>query len=194
MAPSLILQSSALAQWHALVAEARQSSSIALSEDLESYLVFLLMRFTKDPNIVHNTLALEFLENVNKNRNENLQNLRNVGDKCLLFSGFFPGKTKHCRVKISYYVTLGQMAYSSISESHRYQLSSLFGKLSEHFVGLMDILHYIRELTPNNYHLDLIESTELWQEVKSEHALKKLRRATQGFIIFPPTEESQRKH
>ena len=86
---SLVLQPTDTAQWHALVAEAQQACRHTLTETLESYLVFMLMRFTGRPDLVARAMALEFLDA----QGEGCQQpdmLRDVGDKCLLFSGFFP--------------------------------------------------------------------------------------------------------
>jgi hypothetical protein len=48
----LILDSTPLAQWKSLVHEAQASCDRQLDEALESYLVFLLMRFTRKPHCV----------------------------------------------------------------------------------------------------------------------------------------------
>jgi len=47
----IVTYSTSTTQWQTLVTEASQACSITLSEDLESYLVFLLMRFTDSPQI-----------------------------------------------------------------------------------------------------------------------------------------------
>ncbi len=194
MKETLVLHPNSIAQWHALIEDARKRSSVSLTEDLESYLVFLLMRFAKNPAIVDSILAPDFLQNVKTFKRENQQILRDVGDKCLLFAGFFPGRAKRRLVKISYYVKLGQSAYSSLSESHQNQLSQLYAQLGYQFVKLMEILQSIRELDPNHAVLELLEAEELWNDTHSEHALKTLRRVTQGFLIPQYTNSSETKH
>lgn len=180
----LVLLPSSMAQWHALIEEARQSSSIELSEELESYLVFLLMRFAKNPEIVTSVLALEFLQNQHLFKKDNQQAMRDVGDKCLLFSGLFPKIAERKRVSIDYYVKLGQSAYSSLSNtSEKNELSHLFEKLCVHFVGLMDVLQAIRHLDANAASITLLEAEELWHSTNSAHALSILRSTTQGFMV-----------
>ena len=49
---SLVLQPTDTAQWHALVAEAQHACQHTLTETLESYLVFMLMRFTGRHDLV----------------------------------------------------------------------------------------------------------------------------------------------
>jgi hypothetical protein len=188
----LVLHPTPESQWVALVQDARQLSSVTLSEDLESYLVFLLMRFTKNSDITQDILALDFLNNINKLNKESEQALREVGDKCLLFSGLFPRRARRRRVHISYYVKLGQSAYSSLSEFHHNQLSQLFAKLGNQFVGLMDVLQTIRSLDKNYQVLDLLEAYELWSETKSAQALKILRAHRQGIPLLTPLHSSQR--
>lgn len=180
---NLVLEPTAMAQWHRLVKEARHTSSVSLSEDLESYLIFLLMRFINHPEIVHNIFALDFLENIKKFKKENQQTLQEVGDKCLLYSGLFPGRAKQRCVNISYYVDLGRRAYLSLSASPQNILSPLFANLSDHFVPLMDVLHSIRSLNTQGYLIDLLEAENLWHATKSTHALKVLKNGTNGFFV-----------
>lgn len=194
MKETLVLQPNSLAQWHALIGDARQLCAVSLNEELESYLVFLLMRFTKDPTIVDSILAPDFLQNVKKLKKENQQILRDVGDKCLLFAGFFPGRAKRRLVKTSYYVKLGQSAYSSLSESYQTQIAHLYAQLGSQFVKLMEVLQSIRDLDPNNSALALLEAEELWNETGNEYALKVLRRVTQGFLISQAPGALEIKH
>lgn len=146
---SLILHPTATAQWQALVEEAEQASSIYLSEELESYLVFLLMRFAENPMVAQSIMATDFLESFHQLKLLKQEGLRDVGDKCLLFSGLFPGTACRRRVRISYYVKLGQTAYLSLSTSYFNKLSELFASLGDQFVGLMDILQTMRDITKN---------------------------------------------
>jgi hypothetical protein len=162
----LILKPSPTALWQTLVAEAEDTVSIHLNEELESYLVFLLMRFVKDPEILKSVLATDFLTSLKKLRHEP-EELRAVGDKCLLFSGFFPGRAKHCRVRVSYFVKLGQSAYGSLSLLPASSQAALFAKLRLHFVCLMDILHTIRDNKHDDNFLDLLQAEELWQDTHS---------------------------
>jgi len=179
---TLILHPTATAQWQALVDEAERLSSIQLSEELESYVVFLLMRFSEHPEMVGNIIATEFLENLTHLK-QTQEGLREVGDKCLLYAGLFPGNARRRRVRISYYVNLGQSAYGSLSESYINSFSKLFASLSNHFVGIMDIMHAMRELTKNEFSLDLLQAEELWSDTHSKHALQVLKSKTDGFLL-----------
>ena len=133
------------AQWQALIDEAQSTLSLSLGEELESYLVFLLMRFTENTQIGTNPMATSWLESLNQSTQKRHQQLQHVGDECLILSGLFPNLAQKRRVSIGYYVKIGKMAYQTLSIEHD-KLSPLFKQLYEDFVCLMDILHITREL------------------------------------------------
>ncbi|MBS0286374.1 MAG: hypothetical protein JSR17_03710 [Proteobacteria bacterium] len=179
--PSLILHPTSTAQWHALLMEAQQSSAIYLKEDVESYLVFMLMRFTGEPNIASSVLGLEFLQEYVREPHH-YQQLKDVGDKCLLVAGLFPGRAIKRRVKLSYFVKLGQMAYSTISHSLSIQ-EELFIKLCTEFPKLMDVLQAMRENGSQTF--DLLQSLELWHETGSQAAWQRLREVSASLPLTP---------
>ena len=57
---NIVTYPTSMAQWHALINEATVGAHIRLNEDLESYLVFLLMRFTAKPDMAGSVLAIDF--------------------------------------------------------------------------------------------------------------------------------------
>jgi len=173
---TLILHPTPAAQWHALVQEAKVEADIPLSEDLESYLVFLLMRFIDHSELAHSPLALDFLKSLEQLGRSREALLREVGDNCLLVAGFFPGRARRRRLRISYYVKLGQSAYGTLSYTHHEELAKLFSKLCAHFVGMMDVLNTIRTLKENVELIDLIEAEELWNDTHSAYAFKLLKK------------------
>src|SRR6185312_5855189 len=103
---TLILQPTATADWQTLIKEAEVASHHPLGEDLESYLVFLLIRFMKKAEMANSVLALEFLHSLELAGRVQADQLRDVGDKCLLFAGLFPGRAERRRVRISYFVEM----------------------------------------------------------------------------------------
>ena len=193
MKETIIVNPSPTAEWHALVVEAKQAAAASLPEEIESYLVFLLMRFANTPEIVTSILATDFLQSLGQLRRERLDTLREVGDKCLLFAGLFPGTARRRRVRISYFVKLGQTAYSSLSENRNSRISDLYADLCEQFVLLMDVLQTMRELNVQSNSIDLLQAEELWADTKSQHALKTLRQSTQGFSL-PHSFNNSHKH
>ncbi len=175
---TLILEPTTTAEWKTLVKEAEDANHYALSEDLESYLVFLLSRFTGKPEIAHSVLALDFLHSLEHTGHQRTDALRDVGDKSLLFAGLFPGRADRRRVKISYFVDVGRNAYGALANVCQKQMSNLYVALGESFVALMDVLQVMRELSDHAAGLTPIQAAELWQDTHSRHALAVLRRTT----------------
>lgn len=60
--PDLITHPTSTAEWHALVNEAECAAHCRLIQEMESYLVFLLMRFCREPGLASRVFALEYLD------------------------------------------------------------------------------------------------------------------------------------
>ncbi|MDR3442168.1 MAG: hypothetical protein P4L65_04040 [Legionella sp.] len=140
----LILHPTDISQWHALVNEAQAATRLVLNENTESYLVFLLMRFSQGPKLVESIVALDFLESMHRPRPLQMQFLRDVGDKSLLFCGLFPGIAKRRHVSLNYFFDLGQAAYLTVGELEEKHSANLYFQLSEQFATLQQILQAMR--------------------------------------------------
>ena len=140
----LILHPTDISQWHALVNEAQASTRLILNENTESYLVFLLMRFSQAPKLIESVVALDFLESMRKPRQLQKELLRDVGDKSLLFCGLFPGIAERKHVHLSYFSDMGQAAYLTVGEMQDNQTADLYFQLSAQFVSLQHILQAMR--------------------------------------------------
>lgn len=174
----IVLNPTSTAQWHALVGEAQQSLACRLDEELESYLVFLLMRFADRPHMFSRVIALDFLDSQQVAGNERQLRLRDVGDHCLLFSGLFPRLAERRRVRLSYFVDLGRSAYLQISETRNEDTDahSLFMRLAREFVQLMDVLQSMR--SANDDPLSPLQAFELWDDTGSSRSLRQHTDAT----------------
>jgi hypothetical protein len=172
----LLLEPTATAQWQALVNEAEALAHRPLDENLESYLVFTLMRFTQQSALASSILSLEFLNALQQNGQLRQDQLRDVGDKCLLFSGLFPHLAQRRLVKISFFVDLGRSAYQQVQNVSHNSMAQLYGQLAADFVPLMDVLHAMRELDDQNPTLDTLSHFELWEDTGSEQARSQLQR------------------
>lgn len=175
----LRLEPTEIAQWQLLVREAEQAAGCYLMGDIEHYLITLLDRFCHQPEeIAFSIVAEAYLESLQEVGNLRQMRLRDVGDKCLIFSGLFPAQADKHRVAVSYYVELGQQAYHLISINNLKQpeTAKLFRELKKQFVMLMDTLQCMRELAGTDQALSLLQAEELWQKVHSAHALKTLQR------------------
>jgi len=190
----LVLHPSETAQWQALVSDAQDACTVKLNEDIESYLVFLLMRFAQEPTIASRTMATELLESQDAVGSQKKQALRDVGDQCLLISGLFPGRASKRLVKVSYYVSLGQTAYSVLAGTDQASITDLYGELCIEFVNLMDVLQTTRDLAGNHLDLAPLEAEELWRETKSKRALKALQKYSDGLPIYNSIPDSLKKN
>lgn len=168
---SLVLQPTAAAQWQHLVKAAESSSHCQLTEDLESYLVFLLMRFTGEQNIAARVLTLDYLYAMREvGLHNRLRLVRDVGDLCLLHAGLFPLRAPRRRVSISYYVGLGRSAYLHLGAHMPNSSSGTYVHLAHEFVQLMDILQSMRTLHGQPSLLEPLLAHELWKDTGSYHA------------------------
>lgn len=176
----ILVNSTSVSLWHEIIHEAETSCATVLNEELEAYLVFMLMRYLDKPEIVKDVMAEEFMEGLHLTAQSRELALRGVGDKCLLFSGLFPSMAEARLVKISYFVNLGQSAYGTLSKTHH----DLYGSLATQFVKLMDILQSIRH---HNSDLLPFQAYDLWNETGSQRALTILKQYTQAMPIstFP---------
>jgi hypothetical protein len=173
---TLMLNPTSVAQWHNLVHEAEVAIAEHLEEALESYLVFLLMRYTCQPALGTRVVALDYLEGLAARGRVGQQKLRDVGDCCLLFAGLFPELARRRRVAIHYFIELGQSAYATLSDEPPMQNGdqSTFNQLASGFVRLVDVLLTMRTLDGRRPTLQPVEAYELWHETGSRFAYQAL--------------------
>jgi len=179
----LILEPTSQAQWLTLVHEAQDACDSNLGETLESYLVFLLMRFADKPECTARVMAEDYLQSQQLQGTYRLERLREVGDHCLLFSGLFPLMAERRLVNISYFVNIGRSSYRQLSDAMDLQWSKVYCHLSEGFIVLMDVLHAMRELGGETL-LTPIQAMELWQETGSRRCYRQLCTARSTIPVF----------
>lgn len=181
----LLINTTPVALWYDIIHDAEHSCAIVLHEDLESYLVFLLVRYTNKPEVIKQIAATEFLQGLKLTANQRELVLQEVGDKCLLFSGLFPNIAERRLVKISYFVNLGQAAYETISKKN----NDVYNALAKQFVPLMDILQSIRRYSDNCPDLLPMQAYDLWNQTGSQRALTVLKHYTKGIPIQSDTDK-----
>ncbi len=184
-------------QWRDLVKEASDFNGVCLDEELESYLVFLLMRYMQETTLTSKVMALEYLQGLQSPASQRNECMRDVGDQCLLYSGLYPKLAQRRQVKISYYVKMGRSAYSSVSAFTQSAISNMYSHLAESFVSLMDTLQAMRNMHDTSMQLEPLMAYELWQDTRSQQARRILMSHEQGQIdhkIIPITDEKPIKH
>lgn len=171
----LFLQPTSLAQWYSAVNEAQVRAPVGLTNSIESYLVYLLMRFSTKPHEIQSVFALDFLNGAHLTGEARLEQLRDVGDKCLILSGLFPGRAMRRCLRISYFVDLGKTAYESIPTQIFESENDLYYQLARAFVPMMDVLFTLRALSNRQPTLhDLHQAEEIWQQTGSRYAYQLL--------------------
>ena len=190
MSKQLILDSSELSQWHALVREAEQDYGCHLDEAMQSYMVFTMMRFAKNPQLNAQALAIDYLNSHHLSGSLRSEQLRDIGDQCLLVSGLYPQSAEKRQVGVTYYVDLGRSAYHHISTVTQKGIAELYQQLSESFVLLMDLLQTIRQYTMPA--LQPIAAMDLWQQTGSRAAFKQI--STDGVPMHDSLLQSLKKH
>lgn len=133
--------------WHELVREGEQQAREHLDEDAESYLVFTLMRHHRDAPLAHRTMALELLEALQRGGRRREEELRDVGDRCLLLAGFYPELAQRRRVDLGYFIQLGRGAYAQLGDELRAALARLYARLAQDFDRLVRVLLAVRGLS-----------------------------------------------
>ena len=183
----LILEPTAQAQWQSLVHEAQSACDHHLDETLESYLVFLLMRFAARPHCTARIMAEDYLRSQALQGEQRAEKLRDVGDHCLIFSGLFPQLAERRMVRISYFVAIGQSSYRQLSDVMDRGWAAVYQRLSEAFIVLMDILHAMRETGGQNI-LTPLQAMDLWQDTGSRRCYQQV--CAEGSLVpFPGTPE-----
>ncbi len=190
MGKRFILDSSEISQWHTLVREAERDYGCQLDEDMQSYLVFTLMRFAKNHQLNSRALALDYLTSHQLPNNLRNEQLRDIGDQCLLVSGLYPQSAEKRQVSAAYYIDLGRSAYHHISTVTQQGIAELYQHLAESFILLMDLLQTIRQYsTPA---LQPLSAFELWDQTGSRAALQQV--SDSGFPVHPNLLHNINKH
>ncbi len=129
-----------LALWHDLVRDGEQHAGVELGESVESYLVFVLMRYLRDGALAAHVLALDWLMAAEQTGRVRADALRDVGDRCLLIAGRFPGLAERRRVSADYFATLGCGAYQGVAASASAGHAALYAELAAAFRAMVRVL------------------------------------------------------
>lgn len=144
---AIFLQPSALSQWYALINEAETQCRCHMNEEVESYLVYLLMRFSREVTWASEVIGLDFLHALELHGKRSADLLKEVGDKSLLFCGLFPGVAKKRHISLNYFEDVGKCAYWQVGNLETQQTGVLFYALCREFESLRKVLDATRHLT-----------------------------------------------
>lgn len=130
--------------WQSVVGQAQSRAHLRLPESQESYLVFTLVRHSRDALLAGRTLALEYLDGLAAERALREDRLRDVGDRCLLIAGLFPALGQRRCVGPDYYRDLGRAAYRELGAQPGQVLATLYAELALAFHALVQVLERVR--------------------------------------------------
>jgi hypothetical protein len=147
MAASILTGGAPAALWRDLVREAAQRAEVRLNEELESHLVFVLMRHLGDAGLGTRVLALDYLEALLAHGSQRARALRETGDRCLLIAGLFPEQAQRRHVSLGYFLDLGIAAYTAEAEHVGVTLATLYRHLAAAFTALVRALIALRRLS-----------------------------------------------
>lgn len=137
----LILERNTLAGWYQLVTSAENESQHYLHEPLESYVVFMLVRFCQETDFLDQPLGAQFLAALQSSIRQ-VEHLQRVGDTCLMLEGLFPKHIESLSVDGQYFQTLGQGAYLEVFARNA---EDVYSQLADEFAMLAELLRSIRK-------------------------------------------------
>jgi len=172
----MVTQTGNTAEWQKLVQDAGNYAGSHLDEELESYLVFLLMRYLRRPEMVQRVLALDYLHALELHSSRRGEPLQEVADQCLLLSGLFPHRAERRRVQLRYYVDLGRSAYLNLADLVS-QWATLYQRMASEFIDVMDTLQGLR-LMGGGQAMSLMQAAELGPGYRSAVARRVLAEST----------------
>jgi len=132
--------------WQALVQEACERTGRRLDESSESYLVFVLLRYQADSQLLTHTQGMDWLQALELVGRARADALRDVGDRCLLVAGLFPGLAERRRVTVDYFVNIGRSAYQGVADATRQAYAELYEQLARSYRELVRTLDAMRAL------------------------------------------------
>lgn len=132
--------------WQALVQEAYERTGRRLDESSESYLVFVLLRYQADSQLLTHAQGVDWLQALELVGRARADALRDVGDRCLLVAGLFPGLAERRRVTVDYFVNIGRSAYQGVADVTRQAYAELYEQLARSYRELVRTLDAMRTL------------------------------------------------
>jgi hypothetical protein len=126
------------ASWD-LVMEAEGRTEVYLQDDLEAYLVHMMARNFRNPNMPPDIICLSFPQA------RTPEDFRQIGDDCLFVDAWDVRRAR--LVNRDYYQRMGQIAYSSAAIASR-PINELYERVAKEFSLLSQVLRGVRDRAP----------------------------------------------
>lgn len=168
-----------------------EALQLALSKDIEFYLVHLLSNFHRKEQCHQfdsdEPLAVCLLKAPHLPREERRIQLKWLGDFTLFMAGYFAESFNRKLVGSDYYTKLGTQAYYSLADMG-YQGAETYYSLAENFLTCTDLLNEVAASTRGET-LDLLHLYEEWLNRESRFARRGL--SEQGIIPIDVSQKSK---
>lgn len=176
--------------FHEKVVEAQQRQNVKLSENVEFYIVNLLCEFVNlNDTGEDDCLALILKKALESPTGEQIMLYKRLGDTALYFSGFFQEYFNRKCFNVSYYINMGESAYSQLSHLMRRKqttnVATMYAEMSKEFSRAVDILLDVSEHTANQDETrNTLSIYDAWLHTASEKLEKDLRK--RGILPIRP--------
>ncbi len=175
--------------WYELVSDAEKKAGQKLQAELKNYLMLALMRTLKKPELFSGAVAFDYFFSTLTTGEIKKQSLRDLGDKCLILSGFFPKQSQKRCVEPDYFISLGSSAYLNLSEKlsknkKTLELAKLFQLISLEFINMMVILLSAKMIDETEDVLNPLLIYELAKKTKLPFFTEKLNIKTKKPNVF----------
>ncbi len=140
--------------WLKLLRDGEQRAHVHLPDSQESYLVFTLIRLSRDALLAGRAVAIDLLDADAFDGATRTERLRDAGDRCLLLAGLFPDHAIKRGLSADYYAAVGESAYARLGDRDGSAMASLYAALARAFDRLIIVLRSIRPLAGGPVCLD----------------------------------------
>jgi hypothetical protein len=134
-----------MAHWYSLIAEAEYRTNYQPNDGIKSYLILTLDKFIQDNDLSTSIIGADFLIYIKELESGQREQLRDLGDQCLILAGLFPGHAEKRNVSVNYFIGIGQQAYLTVADKTKVKYDPvLFYDLGHQFKALTQLLHAMR--------------------------------------------------
>ena len=178
------------------VSSAVNKQKLAISDEIEFYLVNLLCEFI-DPQrtqglrgsqgILETPLALQFQRALEAPPEHQAQILRGVGDTSLYVAGYFQDFFNTKVYDVEYFVTLGSQAYSSLSfllKDRDDTFAATYRRLGESFNDLVEVFAEISDSLRTSDPTNILAIYDRWTRNQGSLRLRRKLEET-GIVPIP---------
>ena len=130
--------------WYKLLEETQERMGFTMYPAVEQYLAGMLNEYVSRADIKNTIFADEWLNALGKSGALTKWKLRDVGDKALLYAGFFPKRAQRLNVDVRYFQEIGMSAYHHAHQAFEDERGQVFLRLSREFVFLKKFLWVMR--------------------------------------------------